>query len=156
MSRNIGTRIPRRVIKGLEYTGDSQGQATLLISVDKSSFPRIAMISNAEVHVLSDQCLRFAIWQKSSTNQNVLRTKSFVIFRVDQGIPYAIQLRLVELIGSFRVANQMLAMLEARVVGVYEDDVQYAKIINELQFEVMDPPSVVSSWEQIQRLLSGA
>lgn len=156
MTADAGPGLPDSVIAGMGAKNLSTGQATLVITVDTTGVPRVALLSNAELYVADRTHLHIAMWSGSRSEQNVRRTGDLLLFRVDAGVPRSIRLRCDAPRPLLKMQGRSLSCFVAEITSVNEDTVDYARLVSTYEFELNDPVTILPTWERIQNALSSA
>lgn len=155
MSKLISTRLPAVLIEGLAGVSPARDQATSLVTVDGDRFPRISLLSRSEIHVRNETTMLLALWAGSTTTSNLMQRPEATIFRVDEGVPRSVRMRCGEPT-LFRTSDGLeLAVFPSEVLEVHEDQVPYASIVGDLEFEVHEPGGVLPRWNEVERHLRG-
>ncbi|MBV8171603.1 MAG: hypothetical protein JO219_06710 [Candidatus Eremiobacteraeota bacterium] len=93
MSEKIGNMIPAplRFEMGVAEIADSPIKAYLLVSVDQEYQPRVAVLAPTEMVTIDERRLRFRVHVQSTTQKNLRRTLSAMVWCVLDGAAYSIR-----------------------------------------------------------------
>lgn len=122
-------------------------EAMMLLSVCEDGWPHAAMISVGEIFALNKEELKLALWPKTQTAANLLRTRRATLVAIHKGKAHYIRLKLDPL-PTLKDAKYNRERFAAKVVSVKEDTAKYAKITSGIQFDLYDPKSVLRRWEK--------
>lgn len=156
MSKQVLDHLPDAVARGVHDWRGSQGQASLLMTVDDDGLIRTSLLSNAELYIRDSQHMRLALWANSNTSGNLARTGRGTLFRVDDGTAHSIQFECSPPAPLVELGDKSIVMVDATVAEVQSDTVEYATIMHALDFKLVAPESVLPQWERVQRALASS
>lgn len=144
------SQLPEALIRGLASKNSARGQATCICTVDNDDFPRLSLISSAEVSLVSQDRLVLALWANSRTVSNIRRHPQATLFRIDEQIARTVRLSCAAPI-PFTLSNgQELVAITANVIDVMEDSVTYASLVGTIEFELHAADEVLPRWQEVQ------
>ena len=116
-------------------------KALLLITLDESGWPYVAMLSYLEVIAADDSNLRIAPWNNSTTTANLRRAGKATVIVVDEEVAYYIQATAQELCRDLEGFPGM-AKINLRIESILEDKaLDYegaARVTSGIRFENPD------------------
>ncbi|MFC7391967.1 pyridoxamine 5'-phosphate oxidase family protein [Scopulibacillus cellulosilyticus] len=130
-----------------ENLADKQHEAMMLLTMDESMWPHVAMISVGEIVALTPEKLRLSLWPGTTTTSNIIRTgkATFVVFF--DGAAHYVQLSLKKL-PKLDKAKYQRERFTANVVSYKGDTAKYADITSGIQIDLKDPASVIERWKE--------
>jgi hypothetical protein len=148
MSRSLGNRLPESVhrrLDGTDLEGDS-GFTLSLVTVDESSYPRIALLSVGEVLALNESRLAMALWPGSTTTRSLSASGQGTLAVVADEVAYSIQVE-VERQDDLPAGGMDHAFFMATIQDVLADEVTYARLTSGITFELPDRDRVLARWQ---------
>lgn len=145
MSRSLGPALPPPLLRLLdgEDVAAKVGETFVLLTVDASGFPRVAMLSAGEVMATSNE-VRLALWPDADTRRSLDRTGLATLMIVQAPHTYYIRLRRK----SSRPVGDAgrLAGYVCGIEDVLVDTVDYAEVTSGIRFTLRDSDAVVARW----------
>lgn len=127
--------------------GDKQGIAALAVSSGPDGWPHTAMLSVGEVVATSPTTVRLATWRGSRLARDVRRSGRLLLEVVLGGRVLKVELE-TRCVSEFAdaITSAELMFVDARVRSTREDAVPYARVTGGLEYELVDPGTVVDRW----------
>jgi hypothetical protein len=94
VSEKIGNIIPpplRFEMGAKDEAADQAIKAFLLVTVDQEYQPRVAVLAPTEVSAKDERCVRFRVHVQSTTQKNLRRTLSAMLWCVLDGAAYSLR-----------------------------------------------------------------
>ena len=88
MSRLKGRVLPEDLLRRIGQTGLPFEEAILMLTVDKESWPHVAMLSRWEVFAPDERTIRVATYLGSRTSNNLLRDEKVTLVFVNETMSY--------------------------------------------------------------------
>ncbi|CAM2881722.1 pyridoxamine 5'-phosphate oxidase family protein [Paenibacillus sediminis] len=126
---------------------EKQHFAMMLTTVSEDGWPHSAMISVGEVVCTSQTELRLAMWPKTTTTNNMMRTGKATLIFVYEGVAYYIKLQLTPL-PVIPNAQHERQRFTAKIISCREDTAKYATLTSGIEFELDEPSEVVNRWAE--------
>jgi hypothetical protein len=121
------------------------GQTAVLVTVEGSGSPHVALLSAGEVAVTAPDTVHFALWPASRTTANLESGREALLLMVHAGGLCKIALRPRRL-ADLELASGTRACLRGDVVRVSDDRVGYASVTAPISFALDDPAGTVERW----------
>ena len=121
------------------------GETALLVTVDPTGAPHVALLSAGEVAVTGPETIHFALWPASRTTSNLADGREGLLVMVHDGGLCRVTLRARRLTDIVRPWGTR-ACLQASVVAVADDRVGYATVTAPIAFKVRDE-TTLDRWE---------
>ncbi len=123
----------------------SIGYTILLIACGDDGWPRVASLSVGEVLAVSRGQVFLTLYSRSRTTAALAATGRGMLFLVDDGAIHRIQIE-VEPVDA--PTGEGRSTFRGNVVAVERDEVPYARVLNGVEFELVDQGGVVERWRR--------
>ncbi|WP_026693412.1 pyridoxamine 5'-phosphate oxidase family protein [Peribacillus kribbensis] len=123
-----------------------QNEAMFLMTLTEDGWPHNAMISVGELTAFDKSTLRLALWQGTTTTENIKRNKRALLAAVYKGRVNYVRLSL-ESMGALPDQKTSLELFNAKVEAFKEDEAKYAEITTGIQISLLDSESVLARWK---------
>lgn len=134
MSRLLGRELPQDLVSSLDAgPGPKFEDVILMVTVDESSRPHVAMLSRWEVFAAGKGELRLATYVDSTTTKNLIRNGAVTLVLVNERMSYYVK-------GTARLLRETMrvdphnSMLGVAVTQVYEDRLPGAEMLSGMRF----------------------
>lgn len=146
MSRSLGPKLPPPLLRLLdgEHVEAKVGETFLLLTVDTSGFPRVAMLSAGEVMATRGE-VWLSLWPDSETRWALDRSGRATLMVVLPPDTYYVRLRR-ERSGPVGEGGHPLAGYACAIEDVLIDTVTYAEVTGGIGFRLAEPEPVVARW----------
>lgn len=115
-------------------------EAALLLTVDQSGWPRVAMLSVGEI-VVQGRDVLLAVWPNSRSTGNLERASTATLFVLLDEVAYSLRLTVKD---DGRIGP--LRSFRTRVEEVRADKVGYARMVSGIRFELGDREGTHRRW----------
>ncbi len=154
MTRVLTDRLPdslRDLLNGEDLSA-KEGETLIFITVNEDGWPHLSLLSVGEVIATSPQEIRIALWPRTTTTENLRRSRCATLAAIWQGTAYYIELEAEPFTSSSPVEDS-LARFSARVRRVLADRVDYADLTTGVRFALKDKTRSVRSWQEVIQTL---
>ncbi len=140
MSQDLGGHLPPSLFRKLHQgeRKDAQGEAVVLLTVDRAGFPHVALISWYEVVALDRGTLRLALRATSQSSQNLRERRIGTLVFVGGGAAYYAKGR-VEAESSLPLFPDQTAF-RLRMEQVLEDKKRGIPLLHGIRFRLPKDP----------------
>lgn len=141
-------KIPNEVFSFLngENLPFKSGAAIRLSTVDKEGWPHASLLSVGEVLALPDGRIRFAIFPKSTTTENLLRDGRLTLTVPFEKGMCEMRMRAQQI--NREVEGVPLTFFEARIESIRQHVATYADVLSGVTFCLHDPQTVFARWDK--------
>lgn len=148
-SRSLGDSLPAAIVSLLDGSslGTKIGVTFQLFTVDDDGWVRVALLSVGELVAVSPTDLQLALWPKSASTGNLIRTARATLALAQGGDAHYIRVRVRPLMGA-RGGKSALAYFQASVDDVRLHHVAYARLASWITFELAKPERELARWRE--------
>jgi hypothetical protein len=151
MSRSAGHELPppiRQLLDGTDLERAS-GLTVLLLTVDQTGWPRVAMLSAGEVLAVAPREIGIALWPDGTSAANLTRACRATLALVHGGSGWYVRCAAGRDADLRLPDGRRLASFALAVDEVLEDTVPYAELTGGIRFRLAEPERVVASWRAV-------
>lgn len=151
MSRSAGHELPpaiRRQLDGSDLER-APGLTVLLLTVDETGWPRVAMLSAGEVLAVGPREIGVALWPDGTSAANLARAGRTTLALVHAGSGWYVRCTAAREADLRLAGERRLAAFVLGVEEVLEDAVPDAELITGIEFELADPERALAGWRAV-------
>jgi hypothetical protein len=151
VSRSAGEELPpaiRRLLDGAELER-AVGRTVLLLTVDETGWPRVAMLSAGEVVATGPREIRLALWPDGTSAANLTRTGHATLALVHSGAGWYARCGARRQLDLELPDGRRLAAFALAVEEVREDAVPYAELTGGVEFRLAEPERTLAAWRAV-------
>jgi hypothetical protein len=155
VSRPAGNELPAGVRELLDGSAleRATGPTVLLLTVDDTGWPRVAMLSAGEVLAAGPREVRVALWPDSRTTANLAATGRATLALVHAGAGWYLRCAAGGRADLAAGGGRSLAAFVLTVEETLEDVVPYAELVSGVAFRLTEPDRVLPVWREVVRAL---
>ena len=156
MSRPAGNELPagvRELFDGSDVER-ATGATVLLLTVDETGWPRVAMLGAGEVLAAGPREVRVALWPDSRSAANLAATARATLALVHDGAGWYLRCaagRRADL--PVDGGGRTLAAFVLTVEETLTDVVPYAELVSGVAFRLTEPDRVLPAWREVMAAL---
>jgi hypothetical protein len=153
VSRALEPVLPSVLADALDAEPIPDDGFTVLVLVERDSWPHMAMISRGEIVPAGPAAVRLALWPGSSAALAIERTGRATLAAVVDGVSYAVRVSGRRLDDIVTPLAGTLACFAAEVVGASADEAPYAVLESGVRFRLKDAPATLARWHEVRAAL---
>jgi hypothetical protein len=154
MSASLGPALPPDVVTALRQRSEIRDQALILVTVDGTGYPRLALLSRSEIEVADPGRLIVALWPTSESAANFGARGQATLFYLHAGVSYSIRLACAVPVPLHLADGSSLLAFDSTVADVLSDEAAYAAMTGAMTFELRDPDAVLPRWQELSERLA--
>jgi hypothetical protein len=132
---------------------DEEETAAYLVTVGEDGWPHAAMLSVGELVVRANGACGLAMWARTRTTANLLRTSQATLLSVVDGQAVRAKLQVTRVPGGMAAGPVELTYFTGVVAESVAESAPYAQLTAGVRFSLHDRDSVVLRWQETRGTL---